>query len=85
MKLRRKRDRILLSVSAAEGIVALAVLVSYLIVLARTLRSISRLLGQVTAGVRAIESQTEPLGAMLKDITRDLEQAAAVLERARGT
>ncbi len=60
------------------------VLAGYLIVIAATLRDVSKTLGLVTFGVRAIDKQTEPIGPRLHDINQALEQAAGALEQAVG-
>jgi hypothetical protein len=70
---------VLIVVTLAEVALLLLVLVGYLVAIARTLRTTSRTLGLITFGVRAIEKQTEPLGPVLRDINRGLEQIAAAL------
>ena len=53
----------------------------YLTAIAAKLGSVSHILGKVTAGVRAIERQTEPMAGNLRTITRNLDEAAQALER----
>ncbi|MBA2359765.1 MAG: hypothetical protein H0V79_02315 [Actinobacteria bacterium] len=69
----------LIIVTLVEIVVLVAVLASYLILIAATLRRISHTLGLVTFGVRAIEKQTEPIGPVLRDINGALEGVAGAL------
>lgn len=78
------RNKTLGGAAAVEAGLFVGVLGGYLIVIARSLRSISRLLAQVSAGVRAIERQTEPVESTLREITENLEHAATALEGTRG-
>ncbi|MBA2295676.1 MAG: hypothetical protein H0W16_11160, partial [Actinobacteria bacterium] len=50
------------------------------VMIAATLRKVSKTLGLVTFGVRAIEKQTEPIGPVLGEINAALEQVAGALE-----
>ncbi len=75
---------LLIVLTLVEVPVLVVVLASYLIVIAARLRNISKTLGLVTFGVRAIEKQTEPVGPALRDVNAALEQAAAALEDAGG-
>ncbi|HVM04164.1 MAG TPA: hypothetical protein VM242_03230 [Acidimicrobiales bacterium] len=52
------------------GVGAVAV---YLIIIAYTLNKVSFTVGTVLIGVRAIASQTEPVGAVVTDILRQTE------------
>lgn len=70
----------LIVVTLVELVVLVAVLATYLIVIAATLRRISHTLGLITFGVRAIEKQTEPIGPVLTDINGALEGVAAALD-----
>lgn len=54
---------LLIAVLLAVGAVAL-----YLIIIAATLNKVSFTVGTVLIGVRAIASQTEPLGSVVRDI-----------------
>ncbi len=69
----------LIVVTLVEVALLVAVLAFYLIAIAATLRQISRTLGLITFGVRAIEKQTEPLGPVLADVNGALEQVAGAL------
>jgi len=71
----------LIAVTLIEVVLLVAVLAAYLIAIAATLRNISKTLGLVTFGVRAIEKQTEPIGPVLGEINGALEQVAAALEQ----
>lgn len=62
--------------TAVEIALVLAVLVTYLVVITRTLRRINRSLGQVSFGVRAIESQTAPVGESVVRVNGQLSQLA---------
>ena len=70
---------VLIVLTLVELAVLVLVLATYLILIARQLRSVARTLGLVTFGVRAIEKQTEPLGPVLRDINGALEQIATAL------
>ncbi|MDQ4131264.1 MAG: hypothetical protein M3133_09825 [Actinomycetota bacterium] len=72
-------NTILIIVTLLEVLILVAVLASYLIMIAATLRKVSATLGLITFGVRAIEKQTEPIGPELQEINGALEQAATRL------
>jgi hypothetical protein len=55
------------------------VLAGYLIAIATRLRHVSATLGRITFGVRAIETQTRPIGPRLREINGALEQVAGAL------
>lgn len=55
--------------------IVVAVLAIYLVAIARTLRRTAGYLGKVSFGVRAIESQTAPIGP---GVTRINEQLSAI-------
>lgn len=74
----------LIIVTLVEVTVLVVVLAGYLIAIATTLRNVSKTLGLVTFGVRAIEKQTEPIGPALADINAGLEQVAGALAQAAG-
>ncbi len=77
-------NTVLIVVTLAEVLLLVVVLAAYLLVIARTLRTVSKTLGLVTFGVRAIERQTEPIGPRLSEINAALEQVADALdERSR--
>lgn len=75
---------LLIVLTLVEVAVLVAVLAVYLIVIARQLRRISKTLGLVTFGVRAIEKQTQPIGPVLADINGALEGVAGALESVVG-
>lgn len=72
-------NAILLIVTLIEVLLLVAVVASYLIMIAATLRKVSQTLGLITFGVRAIEKQVEPIGPQLREINGALEQAASRL------
>jgi hypothetical protein len=77
---------LLIVLTLVELLLLVLVLAGYLITIAASLRRVSSTLGLVTFGVRAIEKQTEPIGPVLTDINKGLEQVAAALgEVARRT
>lgn len=73
-------NTVLIIVTLVEVLLVVLVLAGYLIAIAAALRRVSKTLGLVTFGVRAIERQTEPIGPALKDINGALEQVAAALD-----
>lgn len=52
--------------------VAVAAVAIYLIIIAYTLNKVSFTVGTVLIGVRAIASQTQPLGSVVRDIYNDV-------------
>lgn len=72
-------DTALIAVTLVEVLVVIVVLATYLILITSTLRRVSKTLGLVTFGVRAIEKQTEPIGPVLRDVNGALEQVAGIL------
>lgn len=75
----------LIVVTLIEIALLVVVLAVYLIAIAAKLRGISKTLGLVTFGVRAIDKQTQPIGPVLRDINAALEQVADALEKATGS
>ena len=73
-------NTVLIIVTLVEVLLVVLVLAGYLIAIAGTLRRVSKTLGLVTFGVRAIERQTEPIGPALGDINGALERVAAALD-----
>lgn len=65
----------LIIATAVEIVLVIGVLAVYLILITRTLRRTNRYLGQVAFGVRAIESQTRPIGP---SVTRVNDQLATI-------
>jgi hypothetical protein len=75
---------VLITLTLIELVLLVVVLAVYLILIAAKLRSISKTLGLVTFGVRAIEKQTQPIGPVLADINGALEGVANALESVVG-
>lgn len=69
----------LIVATLVELVLLVVVLAVYLVVIAATLRKVSKTLGLVTFGVRAIEKQTQPIGPVLGEINGALEQVADAL------
>ena len=78
---------VLVILTVAEIILVVAVLATYLILVDRRLRVISSYLGKVAFGVRAVESQTAPIGPSVLRINTTLREIDGALgpvaERAR--
>ncbi len=72
----------LVAATIGEVLALVAVLAGYLIVIAKSLAHVSATLGKVTFGVRAIETQTAPIGPALTATNESLEQVAQRLETA---
>ena len=79
-----KQRNTLIAATLAEVVLLVAVLAGYLIAIAVRLRSISSTLGKVTFGVRAIDTQTKPLGPRLGEINGALGQVAEALQAVAG-
>ena len=77
-------NTVLIIVTLVEVVLLVVVLATYLIKIAATLRNVSKTLGLVTFGVRAIERQTAPIGPVLRDVNGALEQVAGALEQVAG-
>ena len=75
-----KQRNTLIAATLAEVVLLVAVLAGYLIAIAVRLRSISSTLGKVTFGVRAIDTQTKPIGPRLGEINGALAQVAQALQ-----
>ncbi len=73
----------LIALTVGEVVLLVGALAGYLIAIAATLRKVSQALGRVTFGVRAIERQTEPIGAALRGVNADLEAVLRALESPR--
>lgn len=73
-------NTVLIIVTLVEVVLLVVVLATYLIKIAAMLRDVSKTLGLITFGVRAIERQTEPIGPVVKDINGALEQVAGALD-----
>ena len=72
----------LIAATIGEVLLLVAVLAGYLIAIAETLRRVSATLGKITFGVRAIETQTQPLGPRIGEVNEALEQVAGALATA---
>ena len=82
---------LLIVLTIAEIVAVLAVLVFYLVAIARSLRRTAITLGKVAFGVRAIETQCEtigstvpPLNARLRGVSTALADLAALAGSAAG-
>jgi hypothetical protein len=69
----------LIAATIGEVVLLVGVLAGYLIAIAATLRRVSATLAKITFGVRAIETQTQPLGPRVGEVNESLEQVAARL------
>lgn len=76
-------NKTLIGLTIGQVVALVAVLAGYLIAIAATLRKVSEALARVTFGVRAIEKQTEPIGAALQAVNADLEAVAGALKGTR--
>jgi hypothetical protein len=73
-------NTVLIILTLVEVVLLVVVLATYLVIIAAKLRNVSKTLGLVTFGVRAIEKQTEPIGPALSDINGALGQVAGALD-----
>ncbi len=64
---------LLVSLTVAESVLAVAVLVYYLVRIAASLRRTSVLLGKVAFGVRAIETQCNVIGPAVLTVNDQLD------------
>lgn len=74
--------KVLIAITIAEAVAVIAVLAGYLVAIRRRLEHVSGTLGKVTFGVRAIETQTRPIGPALSATNTSLEEVARRLESA---
>ncbi len=72
----------LIAVTLGEVVLLVGVLAGYLLAIAGALARVSSTLAKITFGVRAIESQTEPIGRTLAQVNDELARTAAALEDA---
>lgn len=70
---------LLITLTVVEIALVLGVLVGYLIAIAKSLRRTAVLLGKVSFGVRAIESQCAPIGPSVLRINEQLTGVAGAL------
>ena len=73
-------NTVLIVLTLVEVLLLVVVLAGYLIAIAARLRNISKTLGLVTFGVRAIESQTASIGPSLTAVNGALGQVADALQ-----
>ena len=65
--------------TVVEVVLVVTVLAVYLILLARRLLTITRYLGKIAFGVRAVNSQTTPIGPSVLRINSTLNEIEAAL------
>jgi uncharacterized protein YoxC len=70
---------LLIVLTIAEIVAVLAVLVIYLVAIARSLRRTATTLGKVAFGVRAIETQCETIGAAVPPLNARLHGVSTAL------
>lgn len=70
---------LLIVLSVAEIVIVVAVLAGYLIAIRRSLARTATLLGKVTFGVRAIETECAPIGPTVLQINSQLRDISAAL------
>jgi len=70
---------LLIVLTLVEIVAVLLVLVAYLVAISRTLRRTSTTLGKVAFGVRAIETQTEMIGANVPTLNARLGGVSGAL------
>lgn len=75
---------LLVTLTVIEIVVVLAVVAVYLHLIGKSLERTSVHLGKVAAGVRAIDSQTAPVGPAITGINQRLSAIAAALDRVAG-
>lgn len=71
---------VLITLTVVEIVIFLGAVVAYLVMIARSLRAIAEYLGKVSFGVRAIESQSAPIGPSVLRINEQLNGIARVLD-----
>jgi hypothetical protein len=69
----------LVILTVVEVAVVVAVLATYLVLVDRRLRVVSSYLGKIAFGVRAVESQTAPIGPSVLRINATLREIDAAL------
>jgi len=75
---------LLVVLTILEILVVVAVLVFFLVAIARSLRRTTALLAKVSFGVRAIESQCAPIGPSVLTVNSQLAGIAAALGTVTG-
>lgn len=74
---------LLVVLSVLEALLLVGALALYLVAIIRRLRKISSILGKVAFGVRAVESQTAPIGRSLEALNAALGRTTSVLSERR--
>lgn len=74
---------LLIVLTVIEGLLLVAALALYLVAITRRLRTISSILGKVAFGVRAVESQTAPIGRSVEAVNTALERTFSELSERR--
>lgn len=75
---------LLVVLTLLEILIVVAVLVAYLVAISRSLRRTAVLLGKVSFGVRAIETQCAPIGPSVLTINAQLAGISAALGAVTG-
>lgn len=65
---------LLVVLTVLEALLLVGALALYLVAIIRRLRTISSILGKVAFGVRAVESQTRPIGTSVEAVNAALER-----------
>ncbi len=69
----------LVILTVVEIVLVVAVLAIYIIAVTKRLDNVSRYLGKIAFGVRAVESQTSPIGPSVVRINETLKEIDAAL------
>lgn len=72
-------NKLLVILTVLEVVLLVAVLVMYLISIGRGLGSISKILGKVAFGVRAVNSQTSTVGPSVTKLNSTLQEIETAL------
>jgi len=75
---------LLIIVTVVEAVVVVGVLATYLVLLNRRLVVISAYLGKIAFGIRAVESQTTPIGPSVLRINKTLREINGALPAIAG-
>lgn len=74
---------LLIVLTVLEALLLVGALALYLVAIIRRLRKISSILGKVAFGVRAVESQTAPIGPSVEGLNAALGRTSSVLSERR--
>ncbi len=77
--------RLLVVLTVAEILLVVGALAVYLVLIARSLHTTVRALAKLSFGVRAIETQCEPIGVSVPRINERLADVARAFDRLAGT